>query len=169
MCRFVLRYVYHCHIILRIMKKLYRLITATTQALMPKILLTASPIFLSIALVPFSSCSDTPVITSPEQLVFPSSKVSFSRHVQPFMNLTCNYSGCHNSRSMAGGIALESYFDVVFTTPGLVVPRNPSQSRLIQVIDLNTRVRPNHPNSFQTRITDNHIAGMKIWIQEGAE
>jgi hypothetical protein len=70
---------------------------------------------------------------------------------------------------MAGGITLESYFDIVFTTPGLVVPRNPSQSRLIQVIDLNARVRPNHPNSFQTRITDNHIAGMKIWIQEGAE
>jgi hypothetical protein len=140
----------------------------TLHALMLQVSMLKGMI-IALGSITLVSCSSTPPITSPEQLVFPSSNVSFSRHVQPFMNLTCNYAGCHNSRSMAGGIALESYFDVVFTTPGLVVARNPSQSRLIQVIDLNARIRPNHPNSFQTRITQNHIAGMKIWIQEGAQ
>jgi hypothetical protein len=148
------------------MKKFHPTIIASTQALMTKLVPALASALVSLVI---ASCSSTPPITSPEQLVFPSSNVRYAAHVQPFMSLTCAYAGCHNSRTMAGGISLESYFDLVFTTPGLVVVRNPSQSRLIQVIDLNSRIRPNHPNSFQTRITQNHIDGMKIWIQEGAQ
>jgi hypothetical protein len=117
----------------------------------------------------FASCSSTPPITSPEQVVFPASNVSFSRHVQPFFAVTCNFAGCHNSRSQAGRVVLESYFDVVFTTPGLVIANNPEQSRLVQVIDLNGRIRAAHPLSFQPLINQNHIDGIKTWIREGAQ
>lgn len=117
----------------------------------------------------FSSCNGTPVITSPEQIVFPSANVIFSRHVQPFFAVTCNGGACHNSRAQAGGVVLESYFDVVFTTPGLVRAGSPEQSRLIQVLDFTSRTRVNHIASFQTRITQNHIDGVKTWIREGAQ
>lgn len=116
-----------------------------------------------------TSCNNSNIITSPEQVVFPASNVTFSNHVRPFLTVTCSMAGCHHARSQAGGIVLETYFDVVFTTPGLVVIGDPSLSRLAQIVDVTGRVRTNHPISFQARITQNHIDGIKTWIREGAQ
>ncbi|MCS6809062.1 MAG: hypothetical protein RML40_10190 [Bacteroidota bacterium] len=108
------------------------------------------------------------VITDPAEIVIPSSNVSFERHVLPLFSLACNTTGCHNAHTRAGGVALTSYFDVVFATPGLVVAGKPEQSILMRVIDFTSRTRIPHRESFQSRITQNHIDGVRTWILEGA-
>lgn len=109
------------------------------------------------------------VITNPAEVVIPSSNVSFERHLLPVFNLTCNLSGCHNEQTRAGGVALTSYFEVVFNAPGLVLPKNPDQSVLLRVMDFTSRTRIPHRESFQSRITQNHIDGVRTWIREGAQ
>lgn len=108
-------------------------------------------------------------ITDPAEIVIPSSNVSFERHLLPVFNLTCNSAGCHSTDSRAGGVALTSYFEVVFNAPGLVVAKNPDRSVLMRVIDFNSVTHLPHRQSFQTRITQNHIDGVRTWIREGAQ
>jgi hypothetical protein len=113
------------------------------------------------------SCGRT--ITDPAEIVIPSSNVSFERNILPVFNLTCNSAGCHSTDSRAGGVALTSYFEVVFNVPGLVVAKNPDRSVLMRVMDFNATTRIPHRLSFQTRITQNHIDGVRTWIREGAQ
>jgi hypothetical protein len=108
-------------------------------------------------------------ITDPSQIVIPASNVSFERNLLPLFNLTCNAAGCHSSDSRAGGVALTSYFEVVFNRPGLVIAGKPEQSLLAQIMDIANAGRPPHLQSFQNRITQNHINGVKTWIREGAK
>jgi hypothetical protein len=113
------------------------------------------------------SCGRT--ITDPAEIIIPASDVRFERHLLPVFNLTCNDAGCHSSESRAGGVALTSYFEVVFNTPGLVVAKNPDRSVLMRVLDFNAATRIPHRQSFQNRITQNHIDGVRTWIREGAQ
>lgn len=131
--------------------------------LIPSIL--AASLFASVLGV--WSCGRT--ITDPAEIVIPSSNVSFERHLLPVFNLTCNGAGCHSTESRAGGVALTSYFEVVFNAPGLVVAKNPDRSVLMRVIDFNSATRLPHRQTFQTRITQNHIDGVRTWIREGAQ
>lgn len=119
-----------------------------------------------VAVVGAWSCVRT--ITDPAEIVIPDSNVSFERHILPVFSLSCNFSGCHNTETRAGRIALTSYFEVVFNAPGLVVARQPERSVLYRVMNFNSPTRIPHRPSFQGRITQNHIDGVRTWIEEGA-
>jgi hypothetical protein len=107
-----------------------------------------------------TSCEQSMQYRSPKDIVFPDSNVRYSRHVEPFLRLTCAFTGCHSSTDR---IPLDSYI-ALFQTPGLVIVGRPEQSRLTQV--LNGQLA--HPPVFQDRITDNHRRGVAQWIREGA-
>ncbi len=109
------------------------------------------------------SCGDD-VLTDPKQIVFPDTNVSYQRHVQPFLNLTCTYSGCHSSDSRAGNLALTTYMEFI-DSPGLIVEGKPESSVLSQVLE----GKLPHSVSFTERITQNHIDGVRQWIKEGAQ
>jgi hypothetical protein len=109
------------------------------------------------------SCGDN-LVTNPRDIVFPAQDVSYISHVQPLMNLTCNYSGCHNTQTRAGNIDLTSCFDVM-SARGVVIAGNPEGSILSLVVS----GKVPHPLGFQGSITQNHIDGIKTWIAEGAE
>ena len=113
------------------------------------------------------SCGRT--ITDPAEIVIPESNISFERHILPVFALSCNFSGCHNAETRAGRVALTSYFEVVFNAPGLVVARQPERSVLYRVMNFNAPTRIPHRQSFQQRITQNHIDGVRKWIEEGAQ
>lgn len=106
-------------------------------------------------------------ITDSRDVQFPSSGVSYSRHVQLFFDLSCNFSGCHNKDNPARGLSLASYFDFIGRA-GLVIPNMPDKSLLIQVIDTSLSASKLHPPTFQQRITSNQIQGMRTWVKEGA-
>lgn len=113
-----------------------------------------------------TSCSSG-VVRSSQDIIFPSSNVSYQNHVQPFFDVTCAFAGCHSSFNPAGGLSLASYLDVM-RRPGLVISGRPDQSLLIQVVDTQLPSSALHPFSFQQRITQNHITGLRTWIREGA-
>lgn len=115
------------------------------------------------ALTALSACGDD-LLTDPRQIVFPDKNVSYINHVQPFLHLSCTYSGCHSSESRAADIDFTAYFEFI-SKPGLVVEGTPESSVLAQVVDNKLP----HRESFQSRITANHIQGIKTWIAEGAK
>lgn len=117
---------------------------------------------LCVALAALTSCGED-LLTDPRQVAFPESKVSYKEHVQPFLSLSCTFSGCHSRESRAADIDFTSYLEFI-GKPGLVVEGNPESSVLVQVVDNKLP----HRQSFQERITANHIKGIKTWIAEGA-
>lgn len=113
----------------------------------------------------FSSCDNT--INSNQDIVFPdSTAVSYAVHVDPFLRVTCTYYGCHSSETRAGGIVLDNYFNLMGNTiyGVLVIPGQPDASLLIQVLE--NRIQ--HSYAERWRINDNHRAGMRKWVLEGA-
>lgn len=108
-------------------------------------------------------CSDN-MINSTDDVVFPEENISYQQHVEPFLKLTCAYGQCHDATGLNGD-DFTSYFMVMSST-GTVIPGNPEQSNLIQMIENPFR----HPVFFYSGdINDNHITGMKKWVEEGAK
>ena len=108
-----------------------------------------------------ASCDTGP--TNPEDVVFPDSNVSYSRHVQPLFDVGCNFSGCHNSGSRAGGLSLASYFDLI-NKPGVILPGDSARSLLVQII----RERQPHTFSISSIVTNEQARGVAVWVEEGA-
>jgi hypothetical protein len=108
------------------------------------------------------NCNGT-TINSPKDIVFPDSNVSYLYEVNPFLKVTCEFSGCHNY-SASGGIDLTDYFEMM-KSPGLIIPGNPDGSYLIQVLELTI---PHFTYYERAYITDNHLKGMRRWVKEGA-
>jgi len=107
------------------------------------------------------SCENA--LNSTKDIIFPDKDVSYIQEVEPFLRYTCAYSGCHGY-SAAGGIVLTDYFSIM-KNPGLIIPGNPDQSYLMQIIDNKI---PHFTYFERSQITPNHISGMRIWIGEGA-
>ena len=124
---------------------------------MKRVIVLVSIIFPLIVI----SCDTGP--TQPEDVVFPESNVSYVRHVQPLFDVGCNFSGCHNSVSRAGGLSLASYFDLI-NKPGVVLPGDADRSLLVQVI------RQEQPHTFliSSIVTSNQARGVALWVDEGA-
>lgn len=103
-------------------------------------------------------------VTQPQDITFPDSNVSYVRHMQPFLSLSCANGGCHDKTSPAGGVDLTDYSGLLFGRGNLVVPNEPDQSLLIQSIEQ----RIAHPYDIMSRVTDNQRRGVRQWILEGA-
>jgi hypothetical protein len=122
---------------------------------------------LTASLVWCVAC-DGSTITKPSDIVFPASNVSYTRHVQPLFDVTCNFSGCHNRTNPAANLSFSSYFDFM-NRAGVVISGKAEQSLLIQIMDVSSPSSRFHPPSFQNSINQNHINGLKTWIREGAK
>lgn len=126
---------------------------------MIKITYIASLVLFIIAV----GCGDNS-ISSIDDIVFPEENVSYQKHVEPFMHLTCAYGSCHDVSGFNGD-DLTTYFAMMSST-GLIIPGKPESSHLIQMLEDPWR----HPVFFySSKINQNHIDGMKKWIEEGAE
>ncbi|GBD06451.1 hypothetical protein HRbin21_00243 [bacterium HR21] len=108
-------------------------------------------------------CTQAPFPAGPPAVVFPDSNVSFRRHVQPFLRTSCAQIGCHSTQSRAGGVAMEEYAQL-WERPGLIVPGEPDQSVLQQILE---RRLPHQPDPSQLS-TENQRRGVRRWIAEGA-
>jgi hypothetical protein len=127
---------------------------------------------LGIALLGFasclSSCKDQVVDPNANPVVFPTSKVSFSQHVQPLFQSRCAFTGCHAGSYPSAGLDLSSpaYNNLMNHQPRLVIAGASSNSLLIERLD--GRIAPQMPFNA-TPINANQLAGMKKWIDEGAQ
>jgi len=111
-----------------------------------------------------SSCGKNSNPTTPSDIVFPASNISYAQSVQPLFLQKCALVGCHDDQSMAGGLSLTSYIALTAHS-GIVVPRNSNNSVLAQKID----GRNPHLDPVPITLTSNQITGIKKWIDEGAK
>jgi hypothetical protein len=105
---------------------------------------------------------------SPSDIVFPTSDISYSVHVQPLFNQACALSGCHDAGQNQSALHLTSYGDAVLSSAavGVVIPGKPDQSLLVLRIQgtLGARMPPGvYP------LNTNQINGIRAWIVEGAK
>ena len=107
------------------------------------------------------SCSKNSNPTATSDIVFPDSNISYARYVQPLFYQKCALVGCHDDESMAGGLSLTSY-TALTAQPGVVIPKNSTNSLLAQIIDGRA------PHTIVITLTANQIKGIKKWIDEGA-
>lgn len=110
-----------------------------------------------------ASCGKSSNPASPSDIVFPDSNISYARYVQPLFYQKCALVGCHDDESMAGGLSLTSY-TALTAQPGIVIPKNSTNSLLAQKID----GRAPHTVPVPITLTANQIKGIRKWIDEGA-
>ena len=110
-------------------------------------------------------CKDTQTNPSSE-IVFPNSKVSFSKQVGPLFQQKCTASPCHGGNIPAAGLNLEypSFTALMNHIPTLVVPRD---TNCLLLERLSGRLPQMPPPKFP-QLNQNQINVVKIWIEEGA-
>jgi hypothetical protein len=134
-------------------------------------LVVAVAVGLFAGLLVQSGCKDENTLVpgeSPSTVLFPARDVSYGVHVQTLFNQACNFSGCHDDGSHAGGLSLTSYYNTVFAVPGIVVIKDPQNSILVMKIEgrgpAGNRMPPGpYP------LNQNQINGIRTWIAEGAQ
>lgn len=91
--------------------------------------------------------------------------VCFERDVLPIFQSNCTQSGCHNSLDHEEGYDLTSYDKII--SKG-IVPGEYQISKIYQVLVLDGGEAA-MPQSPYTRLTDDQITTIALWIREGAK
>lgn len=107
---------------------------------------------------------DNTTSSGDSNIVFPSEKIDYIQHVQPFLKFNCGYSGCHSSFTKAAGLSVDDYFSVM-SYMGLVIPLQPDASTIVQILE---NKLPHSVFFYSGNITQNQIQGLRKWIEEGA-
>lgn len=122
---------------------------------------------IAYLLLTTSACKDQVTDPNVDPVVFPTSNVSYSKHVELLFQQRCAVGGCHSVGTAAGGLALTmpSYNNLMNHQPRLVNAGASNNSLLIQRVD--GRLAPQMPFDAQP-LNANQINGLKKWIDEGA-
>jgi hypothetical protein len=140
--------------------KIDRLLNCSVKYLSLIILLAIIAVSLEV-----SSCKNVLGPTSGQStIVFPDSNVSYYRQVLPLFEESCDYSGCHDDGTQAGGLSLTNYAGL-FTVAGVLTPKDTVHSILVQRIQGIGPIMPPPPLSA---LNSNQIQGIKTWVMEGA-
>ena len=122
-------------------------------------------IFISfVAVLFYTGCKDTITADQINNVVIPSSNVSYSQYIQPVLTVYCATSGCHDGTGGGGGISFTSYANTM-ASPDVVFPYHPETSHLVWVIEGKV---PQHPTLYYN-LNANQIQGVRTWISEGAK
>ena len=89
--------------------------------------------------------------------------VCFERDVLPIFQSNCTQSGCHNSQSRESGYDLSSYSTII--SKG-IKPGNYRASKIYKVLVAGSGVMPQSPYS---RLTNEQITTIAVWIEDGAK
>ncbi len=111
----------------------------------------------------FFGCDDT----IPNDIDIPSENVSYSRHIQPVLNVKCATNLCHDSATRAGNYSMQSWTET--NTSPYVIEGNPRNS--VAVLVASGEIPPMMPpqNSSVLPFSDRELEGFKTWIREGAK
>jgi len=121
-------------------------------------------LLLVLSSIIFCAACNENVITSPEQIIFPDTNISYQLHVKPLLELTCAFSGCHDYESKMGSVDVTSYYALTGRA-GLIIPYKPDISLLNQILE----GKQAHMMSFQDRVNSSQIKGLRQWVLEGAK
>ena len=102
---------------------------------------------------------------SEDDIIFPTSKISYAKYVQPLFNQNCTKSGCHEPFTRASNLDLTSYNSLRLRFNDVIVPKDTALSRIVWRIEARSGFLPMPPTK---KLTSNQIIGIKTWIMEGA-
>ncbi len=126
-------------------------------------------LLVSTVCIPLTSlllgCGKDSNPTTPSDVTFPASNVSYARHVQPLFLTTCAVAGCHDDATKQSALSLTTYENAT-ARPGIIVAGNPDGSVLVQRIE--GRILPRMPFNLPP-LNDNQIKVIRTWITEGAK
>ena len=101
-------------------------------------------------------------ITSANDIVFPSTHISFKAQVEPLFAVSCNVVGCHDvARSGNNSVDLTSWIGTRATN--VVNQPGDTTCGLLQV------VFAREPHLGSINVNNNHRQGLKQWVIEGAQ
>jgi hypothetical protein len=112
----------------------------------------------------YASCKDEG--TKIDDIVIPSSNISYSLHIQPVFNSKCALSGCHDDASKQGGLSLTSWQNTTSNFQ-IVFPGNPDASKLVLAVEGRTTSPMPPPGRWP--LTRSQIEAIRIWVKEGAK
>lgn len=122
-------------------------------------------ILVTIIIISLFGCDDTITNQDVDNMIIPSSNVSFSQHVYPVFQVKCF--SCHGNGIYEAGLDLT--LRSRFVDGRIVVPGDTLTSILVWRIDRPPRAGFNPmPPEFMPQLTSNQIRGIKVWIAEGA-
>lgn len=122
-------------------------------------------LFIVSHIILLGGCNNS-ISSNNQNIIFPDSLVSYSKHVEPFLLVTCAYQGCHSNETQAAGFSLADYFHLTMDRSGaLVIPYEPDNSLLIQALD--GKIHCGYEYVWRPSITENHKKGMRKWVAEG--
>ena len=111
------------------------------------------------------ACKDSSVnsVSDIEKIVFPESKISYYRTIQPLFNIGCAVTECHDVKSKASNLDLSDYIGIKQRFYDVVRVRDTVNSRLVWYVDGRLI-----SSQFHRPLNTNQIKGFKKWIMEGA-
>ncbi len=118
---------------------------------------------IAILVIAMQGCGG---ISNADQIVFPSSGVSYSQQVEPLFTLACNTAGCHNPTDMAGGYDLSSWTSIR-GYPGLIDVNTTNPNLDTSSILLRTLFGEEIHNA-PLDVNENQRDGIRTWVFEGA-
>ena len=107
---------------------------------------------------------------SPSDVIFPTSNVSYTQHVQRLFNQTCALPSCHIGNDIGDRVKLDSYQNLMFGSgsPPIPVVRPGSPETSILVFRIEGRTAQRMPPNTTNPLNQNQINGIRAWIAEGA-
>lgn len=120
--------------------------------------------YLVLLFLIITACDDTNIDLESKNI--PDTNVSFSTHLLPVFYSKCSIAACHDNATQAGGIILDSYFNI--TQPNLLLRGNPDVSLLVLVVE-GRRLPFAHTSSRSIPFNQKQIQGLITWIKEGAK
>ncbi|MFZ4621489.1 MAG: hypothetical protein ACOYNS_13090 [Bacteroidota bacterium] len=117
------------------------------------------------SIVLLSNCKDTTTetVSKIDDIVFPASKVSYNRTIQPLFNIGCAVSDCHDVKAKASNLDLSDYIGLKQRFFDVVLVKDTVKSRLIWYIDGRLI-----SSQWHRPLNSNQVKGFKTWIMEGA-
>ena len=127
----------------------------------------ASSFIVVFILTVFWGCKDSVTGAQIDSVVIPNSNVSYSKYIQPVLNVKCI--NCHGVSSTDGGVNLTSWSNTT-ADANVVFPGYPDNSSLVNVIQGRAGFPPMPPlGSPYASMNANQVQGVRTWIKEGAK
>jgi hypothetical protein len=119
-----------------------------------------------ISIISYFGCKDTVTGSEVDSVTIPSSGVSYSKYIQPVLNVHCT--SCHSSSSASGGIMLTTW-GLTTSNVTVVFPGYPDNSEIIWAVEAKAGYTMPPLGSSYKSLNSNQVNGLKVWIKEGAK
>jgi hypothetical protein len=123
-------------------------------------------IIVIISTTSYFGCKDTITGSQVDNVVIPSSNVSYSQYIQPVLSIHCT--DCHGGSTSDGGVILVSWATTT-SNYNVVAPGHAANSQLVWSVQGKPGFAMPPLGSSYKSLNTNQVNGIITWINEGAK